>query len=350
MLDLTTIPIFVDDGGIAGDRPLRVGFADGRITRELTLKTALRRWYAYSWMTGGRVAFAVSDPDRTEIHVITAATGDVVTFDVEGPPTIITNELALTPDGRSAYFVGRERIVPDLPGNPDIGAATGVWRVDLRGDGVPVRLLPPATPTSADPFWTDGHASSDLFLTADGSILVATDWIGGISQARIRVVDLATGSTADRTIDAMVSPIGISGRELVGFAASDGPQRLVTINLDSEQARQIFEGDFLSLAIQRTAPIGAFVDNALRSSGKTELHVIDLRTGVQAIAFRSEDRAYEPGSVADIEAPPDWIFLTPDASCVPPSENVGALLNWHTGELVPLGMHEAPPGSCNGQG
>jgi hypothetical protein len=348
-LDLATIPIFVDDSPMAGDGALRVGFADGRTTRKLSLKTADRRWYAFSWMTGGRMAYAVSDPDLTEIHLITAATGDVATFEVKGHPTI-TVDLTLAPDGRSAFFVGRERIVPDLPGNPDIGAATGVWRVDLNADGVPERILPPATPTDADPFWTDGHLASQLFLMADGSTLVAADWIGGISPARIRVIDLATGSKVDRSAEAMVLPIGVSGRDLVGLAASDGPQRLVALDLDSGLARQIFEGEFLSLAIQRMAPIASYVDNTIRANGKTELHVVDLRTGADAVAFRSEDRIYEPALAGRLEAPPDWIFLAPDAACLPPSDNVGALLNWHTGELVPLGMAEAPPGTCNGQG
>ncbi len=348
-LDLATIPIVVDDTPMAGDGALRVGFADGRTTREQPLERADRRWYAFSWMTGGRVAYSVSNPDETVIHVITAATGDVSTFEIKGHPTI-TTEITLAPDGRSVFFVGRERIAPVLPGNPDIEAATGVWRVDLGGDGVQVPILPPATPTSGDPFWTDGHMASDLFLTPDGATLVAVDWIGGISPARIRVVDVASGSTVDRSTDAMVLPLGISGRDLVGLGASDGPERLVVLDLDSGLARQILEGEFVFLAIQRMAPIGVYVDNALRSEGKTELHVIDLRSGTQAVAFRSEDRVYEPGLAARIEAPPDWIFIAPDAACLPPSDNVGALLNWHTGELVPLGMREAPPGTCNGQG
>jgi hypothetical protein len=102
--------------------------------------------------------------------------------------------------------------------------------------------------------------------------------------------------------------------------------------------------------LQRTSPIAAYIDNGLRAQGKTELHVIDLRSGVQAIVFRSQTRAYTPGWPARIDAPPDWIFLTPEAACLPPSDNAGALLNWRNGELVPLGMKEAPPGTCNGQG
>lgn len=349
VLDLTTIPIFVDDTPMAGDGSLRVGFADGRITRRLPLKTAARRWYADSWMTGGRMAYAVSDPDLTEIHVITAATGNVATLEVKGHPTI-TADLTLSPDGRSAFYVGRQRIVPELPGNPDIGAATGVWRVDLGGDGVPVPILPPAAPTTSDPFWTDGHLTSDLFLTSDGATLVAADWVGGISPARIRVVDLATGAMVDRSTEALVLPLGISGRDLVGLAAAEGPDRLLVVDLNSGPARQIFRGDLLFFALHRTSPIAAYINNGLRVQGKTELHVIDLRSGAQAVAFRSEDRIYEPGWPGRVEAPPDWIFLTPDASCLPPSDNVGALLKWHTGELVPLGMEESPPGLCNGQG
>lgn len=347
-LDIATVPFYVLDSPMAGTTStLRVGFADGRITRELILEWADRRWYAYSWMTGGQLAYSVSDPERTEIHVISAATGDDSTIEVQGHPTI-NADITLAPDGRSAFFVGRERVTPDLPGNPDIGNSTGVWKVDLRGDGVPNRILPPGAPTTADPFWTDGHIRSDLFITPDGRTLVAADWIGGISPARIRVVDLANGSTVDRTAVQIVAPIGISGRRLVGLGAPTGPTPMVVLDLDSGIARQIGEGD--SLIPQRTVPIGVYIDNTLRIEGKTELHVIDLRSGVDAVAFRSEDRVYEPGLAGRLEAPADWIFMTPDASCLPPSDNVGVLLNWRTGELVRLGMKEAPPGTCNGQG
>ena len=348
-LDLATIPIFVDDTPMAGDGGLRIGFADGRTTRQLVLKAADRRWYADSRMTGGRMAYSVSDPGLTEIHVVTAATGKVSTLEVKGHPAI-TADLTLAPDGRSVFYVGRERIVPDLPGNPDIGAATGVWRVDLGGDGVPERVLPPATPTSLDPFWTDGHLASGLFLTSDGATLVAADWVGGISPARIRVVDLGTGAVVDRSAKAMMLPLGVSGRDLVGLAAAEGPDRVLALDLNSGPARQIFRGDLLFFALQRTSPIAAYINNGLRAQGKTELHVVDLRSGVQAIAYRSQTRAYTPGLPGRIEAPPDWIFLTPEASCLPPSDNVGALLNWRTGEIVRLGMEESPPGLCNGQG
>jgi hypothetical protein len=337
VLDLTTIPMFVDNPLLAGDRMMKVGFADGRITRELALTRTEERWYADSWMTGGRVAYAVSDPDLTEIHVITAATGDISTFEVEGHPAITA--LILAPDGGSAFYVGWQRRVPYLQGNSVLEAGTGVWRLDLSVDAVPVRILPPATPTSGSPFWLDGEVDSALFIASDGGTLVAADSVG-TGAARIRVVDFATGSTVDRSTEAIVYPQGVSGRDLVGVSAE---WRLVVLDLDSGLARQIL-ARFSSLALQRTAPIAAYTDQP--SDPKTELHVIDVHSGVEAIAFRSEVH-YDPGWPGMIEAPADWIFI--ESEC-PRPDSVGALLNWHTGELVPLGWEEAPSGFCNGEG
>lgn len=69
---------------------------------------------------------------------------------------------------------------------------------------------------------------------------------------------------------------------------------------------------------------------------------------MQATVYRNEERAYLPGWSARIEAPSDWIFVVPEGCFPPPPDNFGALVNWRTGELVPLGMEEAPPGPCNG--
>jgi hypothetical protein len=226
VLDLTTIPMFVDNPLLAGDRMMKVGFADGRITRELALTRTEERWYADSWMTGGRVAYAVSDPDLTEIHVITAATGDISTFEVEGHPAITA--LILAPDGGSAFYVGWQRRVPYLQGNSVLEAGTGVWRLDLSVDAVPVRILPPATPTSGSPFWLDGEVDSALFIASDGGTLVATDSVG-TGAARIRVVDFATGSTVDRSTEAIVYPQGVSGRDLVGVSANGGSSFWISI-------------------------------------------------------------------------------------------------------------------------
>lgn len=248
----------------------------------------------------------------------------------------------------SVYYIGRERVTPDLPGNPDIGPATGVWRVDLRGGGVPVRILPPAAPTGTDPLRKDlNRVSSQLFMTRDGATLVASDFVGS-DPARIRVVDLATGAIADVSTAAIEVPLGVSGRVLVGLARLAETSPLVVLDLDSGAPRQIALVGPLGGTIERLAPIGAYIDNGLRLAGKTELHVIDLSSGVQAIVYRNQKRAYLPGSPAEIEAPPDWIFLEPQ-QCFPlPPDNFGALPNWRTGELIPLGMEEAPPGQCQG--
>lgn len=231
-LDLATVPMFVLSTPLGEAATLLVGFADGRVTREVTLEQAVGRWYAYSPMAAGRMAFVVSDVDLTEIHLITASSEEVAISEVQGHP--LTLELALAPDGMSVYYLGRERLAPDVPGSTGLGATTVVWRVGLGGDGVPERVLPPATPTNTDAYWSDpNHWRSHLFITPGGSTLVAADCIsGGFAPCRIRTVDIANGGIRDLSSDAIGTVIGLSGRSLVGVAASQEMGGLVVLNLD----------------------------------------------------------------------------------------------------------------------
>jgi hypothetical protein len=352
-LDLETIPMFVLDTPLGGPADeVTVGYADGRITGSVTLERQDRRLTAASSMAGGRMAYLYSGLNGTEFGVVTVATGAVHRIELQASPIVQAfDDLVIIPDGSAVYYVGATGVV-DSSGSPTIGNSTGLWRVDVAGDGVPERVLPPPTATNAAPGWLDPTGQrSRLFLTHDGAFLVVADCVDS-APCRIRSLETGTGEVRDWSGHAMELALGVSERSIVGltrFGSRSTPIRLIDLDTGMDhEIDAIDESRFGELAVQPRGNVGAFEERAAKDAGGTTIHVIDLETGNDRLVFRNLQRVYVPGWPARIELPPDWVFLVPEACFPPPPDRFGALLNWRTGELVPLGMEEAAPELCQG--
>ena len=298
------------------------------------------------------MAYLSTGLNGTELGVVTVATGAVQRIGLQGNPIAQAFEaLVIIPDGTAAYYVGATPVV-DANGNPTIGNSTGVWRVSIPGDGVSERVLPPPTATSAAPGWLDSTGQrSRLFLSHDGAFLVVADCVDG-APCRIRSLVTRTGGVRDWSAVGIELVIGVSGRSIVGFTQFGDPSSPIrVIDLDTGRDHAIDpipESRFGELAVQPQATMAVVQEFAAKDVGGTAIHVIDLETGNDRLVFRNRQRVYLPGWPARIELPPDWIFLVPEACFPPPPDRFGALLNWRTGELAPLGMEEAEPDLCQG--
>jgi hypothetical protein len=293
-------------GGARTGQRLSIGVAGTTSVRGLDLD-------AESFAAGpfsGTILLGTDDGTSSRLSLVDVAAGCAWPIDRSDD---VIRRATITPDGGTLIeFRVDRRSRADL----------GVWRRRLASPGPEVRLLPPIDPDIRfGPTWL-----TELSWSDDRSLLAVQSC--GEVACRIRLVDVASGTTGTVANPSLGDMVGLTRRVLVAHGACRGlpcPMRSVDLQTGSTKtivaaagrATAIRDGDTTRVVYELDAD-GDAVGSIGVDGGDTRRLPIDGARG-RLIA----GSAWAGGAA---ELPPGWVALGPDGR-LPLSGPAGVVLH-----------------------
>jgi hypothetical protein len=289
----------------------------------------------FSPVVADHMAYSVSDPKASSVHVVDLATGKASATKLSAGFQILA--VALNTRADSAYFIARL---------PQQGAAPGVWRISTS-DGRAEQIIA-GGPADA---WSADDVDRRVALTPDGKRLAVTDCLSG-GPCRVRVVDTASLARTELSVPSRAGEVGMGvlgvlNTGIVVVSDTEDASAFALVPFAGGPARDLIEFSGTGPLERELLPMAnaiVWLENEASDRHQTVAHVTDVDSGRDAVVHRA-NRYYEIGSTDTLALPPQAFLLVPDA-CFPGPDRIEVLFQWRTGRAIPTGWTASS--FCNG--